>query len=193
MVLSPLFPPFGVVFVKYLQSLTPEQQRELEAQSVSLHSPEPVQDAELVVRALDQPLHFVGGEFTPAAFSDCASAGLSVDRLAHCTLEQAWVGAEARLRIWHNKRAADGKEQTQRHVIALTEFAVEELRAMRVGLNSTTRQAIGVFDTAKADNVAHADVILQVAGKPAERSLRLSFYTAAKRSIRFRPGFSSTD
>ncbi len=187
MVLSQPLPPFGPAFVQYVQSLTPEQQRELETLRVSPNSPGPVQDAEVVVRAIDQPLHFADGEFTPAAFTDCASVGLSVDRLAHCTLEQAWDGAEARLRIWHSNRAVAGKEQTQRQVIALTAFAVAELRVMRVGLNSNSRQAMGVFDTARANNPAHADVVMLVAGKPAERSLRHSVYAAAKRDIRFKP------
>ena len=187
MALALPLPPFGLAFVQYVQSLTPAQQRELEAQNVSPYSPDRVQDPELVVRAIDQPLHFADGEFTPAAFADCASVGLSVDRLAHCTEAQAWNGAEARLRIWRSNRAAAGKEQTQRQVMALAAFVVAELRAMRTCLNSNARQSFGVFDTAKADNVAHADVVLLVAGKPAERSLRHSVYAAAKRDMRFKP------
>ena len=97
------------------------------------------------------------------------------------------------MRTWHSNRAEAGKEQTPRQVIAMAAFAVVELRALRVGLNAEIRQAMGVFDTAKANNVAHADVVMLVAGKPAERSLRRSVYEAAKRDIRFRPASCSAD
>lgn len=186
MVSAQPFPPFGLAFVQYVHLLTSEQQLELEAKTVSSHSPGPVHDAELVVRAIDQPLHFSDGEFTPAAFTDCASVGMSVDRLEHCTEHQAWAGAEARLHTWHINRIAAGKARTERQVLALVVFAVAELRAMRLIVNSKPERALGVFDTAKPENVAHADVVILVAGKPAERSLRHSFYAAAKRDTRFR-------
>jgi len=58
-----------------------------ESESVSTHSPGPIDNSELVARLIYSPFHIdvTTGEVTEAAFSDAKDKGLSVQRMAHAT------------------------------------------------------------------------------------------------------------
>ena len=125
-----------------------------EAISVSSHSPAVVRDDERVARLLFSP-HFVDpdtGIPKTAAFKDAATRGLSVDRLGLSTPD----GTHARgLAHAEAKRAAKGGDAREPQYEG---FVDADCRAVRLLLDQTGKRRFYVFDTAQADNRAHADI-----------------------------------
>lgn len=138
-----------------------------QALSASRHSPSVVADEEIICRQVPDPT-FVDagtGEIKPALFDDINNKGMSVDRLAHSPLEQ--IAERARARFKPQGRSLHS-------VVHLSTNAVRRL------LSINGIEALGVYDTALADNISHADVCFILDNKQAFRSARESLFQLSK-------------
>lgn len=170
--------PFGLegkALVAALQGLATDDERAVwERCSVSCHSPGPVHDDEMVVRVLDQPLH-VGGDdmLKPSAFTDLESLGMSVQRLARCTLSEVLEHSRARTSAHRHRRAAEGLADDGRQPVAMLKLKVRDLRELHTLHDKPPRRAVGVYDSARegpAVEAAHADVAAFGKGAAARRA-----------------------
>lgn len=175
-----------------LQQLSETEQTALEQIPASPQSPGVVAAGEALFRALDQPLHFdENGEIKPTAFGDSESHGLSVNRLAHSTIEAATRRARDRVAAVNQRKlehsAANvqhsGGLQPPRTTVAYVTFNSSKLRALSSSAHGLMRRAFGVYDTAKSDDHSHGDVCVLVTGKQAQRSVREMLYQQAKHSV----------
>jgi len=95
-----------------------------ESESVSTHSPGPVDDSELVARLIYSPLHIdsTTGGVTEAVFSDAKDKGLSVQRMVHTT--------DARIRaVGESKLARDHTQgKTDREFLGIATGGVNPIR-----------------------------------------------------------------
>jgi hypothetical protein len=181
--------PFGLEgkeLVAALQSLATDDERAAwERRSVSCHSPGPVHDDETIVRVLDQPLH-VGSDdiLKPSAFTDVESLGMSVQRLAHCTLSEALEHSRTRTTAQRSRRVAAGLVDDGRKPVAILKLNVRDLRELHTS-NDKPRRAVGVYDSARAGPAvesAHADVAAFGKGAAARRA-RAWLYEYAKSAL----------
>jgi hypothetical protein len=170
--------PFGLegkALVAALQGLPTDDERAAwERCSVSRHSPGPVQDDEMVVRVLDQPLH-VGSDdmLKPSAFTDLESLGMSVQRLAHCMLSEVLEHSRARTMAHRERRASEGLADDCRQPMALLRLKVRDLRELHTLHDKLPRRAVGVYDSAReghAVEAAHADAAAFGKGAAARRA-----------------------
>lgn len=146
-----------------------------EALTASLHSPGVVASDEQVLRLSFQPLHIdpESRSLKPSAVSDAKDKGFSVDRLGHTT-------KEASIELGR-KRALDAIEQgrTPRELQAVSILSVALVRSIQIDES----RAFGVYDTAREDNRAHADICLLVPGKQQWRSARFSLLELCDASL----------
>lgn len=170
--------PFGLegkALVVALQGFSSDDERAAwERRSVSCHSPGPVHDDETVVRVLDQPLH-VGSDhmLKPSAFTDLESLGMSVQRLAHCTLSEVLEHNRTRTTAHRDRRAAEGMLDDGRQPVAMLKLMVRDLRELHTLHDKLPRRAVGVYDSARegpAVEAAHADVAAFGKGAAARRA-----------------------
>lgn len=171
-----------------LQTLTEAEQTELEQTPATADSPGVIQTSEGLIRALDQPVHFVDGEFTPSAFGDAQSRGLSINRPSHISISEALQLAYSRVAAVNRRQlelaAATGTSPPPaRSTVAYATFSTAELRAVCWSLQGPSRRAFGVYDTGKPDDPSHGDVCLLIAGKQAWRSVREVLYQQARRTV----------
>lgn len=179
----------GEELANLLQSLTEPEQLSLEQTSVSCYSPGVILEDERLIRALDQPVHFVDGEFSPTAFFDAQIRGLSVNRLSHISLSDVVQLAQNRVaRVNQKKVLASVAEAGEtppaiRKAVGYVILSTTDLRNVRWRANGPERRVFGVYDTAKADDPSHGDVFFLIAGKHAWRSAREALYQLAKRTL----------
>ena len=164
--------------LKKVKELLKEPERMIwENISASEDSPCTVKDEEVLVRQIMRPHHIeqTTGEISPTAFEDVFGMGLSVHRLAYCTVKEAVFRGEIRAQEFNTKHP----EKPQRSLLGLVEFQVNELRALIV--EGQTR-AVCVYDTALKDDTSHAD-ICRVAEQTSknQRRVRSQLFEAAKR------------
>lgn len=154
---------------------------EWESQSVSPDSPGPVEHRERLLRALDQPNHWdrVNRRFTPRAFDEAGSHGLSVYRVAHCLLDEIVRHAQERLVDKFGKQ--NGKPEP-RQLVGFAGFDCAQLRAVMGQSPEPPRELerlMVVFDTSTqvgAAGRAHADVLVRAAhGQLRKRAISLLF------------------
>ena len=152
---------------KELQKLDLATQLDWEAQTASRHSPGPVEDTEELTRHWLSPIHYdtQTAKLKPTAFDDAANKGLSTNRLAHCPLGEQHAAAAARVA---NHTRNNGAE---RSLIGYSIFKVAEARSILTA-QPPPRRALGVYDTALADNTAHADVCQIASNAQGGRSAR---------------------
>lgn len=170
--------PFGLegkALVAALQGLATDAERaKWERCSVSRHSPGPVHDDEIVVRVLDQPLHVGSNDMLkPSAFTDLESLGMSVQRLAHCTVGEVVEHGRARTKAYRDRHAAEGLADDGRQPVALLKLKVCDLRELHTLHDKPPRRAVGVYDSAREEfavEAAHADVAAFGKGAAARRA-----------------------
>lgn len=131
-----------------------------EAESVSPHSPGPVTDDESVWRLILSPVHYevATGSVKEMAFADASNKGLSVQRFAA-------AGGEAGIRQRGHARAAAQPGRVFECAVGAT---AADIRALR-GPDGCGRFCI--YDTAEADDPAHADVCQTRHGNKHTRAL----------------------
>ncbi len=181
------FGKLGLAFVQAIQSL-PSQDAKVawEARTVSSHSPGPVMDDEILVRCCDQPLHLNdAGELKPTAFSDAEVAGLSVNREAYVSSDaELWAVADSRIAHAQPRRASETKAFRPRQAMALVKWTAATVRQ---GCGPGGARHCGVYDTGKAEDVSHADIVALQADKQAARDARAWLYQQAKDRLVPRP------
>ncbi|MFM0315941.1 hypothetical protein PQR36_13715 [Paraburkholderia nemoris] len=154
---------------------------EFERLTASTLSPGPVENSEDLLRQIFNPLHVEldTGDLKPSAFEDAANKGMSVDRLQYREQEESFEAGYARAEV-ANANAKPGAPQRTLH--GLAKLRAESVRAL---VSADDSQCFGVYDTALADNKAHADIcqILHIQDKKAARSARSKLVDLAKGSV----------
>jgi hypothetical protein len=121
-----------------------------EETTVSKHSPGPVAPAEPVIRMIFSP-HMISresGKVTEAAFSDVKNRGMSVLRGEMVSDEE--IEAQASEKIAADRARGKSATEYQGFIVATTEKIRE--------IDQESR-AFAIYDSAKANNKAHADVV----------------------------------
>jgi hypothetical protein len=153
---------------KKVEALWKEPARfDWEKLSASIHSPGPIKSGEELARVVVSPIHIdvESGEIKPAFVSDVKNKGGSSDRLAHCAIDVAMARSAA---IQAGKNA--GLEPVRhRSIQGVARFSAHRLRSLNTSSGS---QAFGVYDTALADNSAHADICQLISDEKEARSAR---------------------
>ena len=148
----------------------------------SLHSPGVIENSEELVRALYQPIHIEDGVILPAAFSDLNKNGLSTNRLAYMSIEEAISLAQRRVASHNKSKGFAPGGNGYRDALAYCIFQVSDLRKI---LSACGLRAYGVFDTAMEDDLSHADVIGLLSDKGLARSARHAVFQLAKKKLKF--------
>lgn len=156
---------------KALQKQLPEKKLEWESQSASEHSPGPVTDEENLIRHWLNPHHFdpQTGTLNPTAFDDASNKGLSVNRAGLVTLEEIQEVAQARI----DEGAISNPTRAPRQLLGYSIFTAKEARSVYVTVPTPDTRAFGVYDTAKADDLSHADVCQIASNAQGGRSARV--------------------
>lgn len=170
-----------------LRKLSSSELDHWESLTASSVSPKPVENSEKIWRQILDPTHWdrIKKAFTPIAFQDAETFGLSVNRFAHTNLEQLVQAAETRVAKWN----AENAERPSRRFIAFAIFDSGYLRGLPLTENGTER-LLYVFDTANADDTSHADVF-RLGGaeeKQASRRARSFLYEIGMKALHDRNG-----
>ena len=139
-----------------------------ESECASELSPGCVISSETVVRYWINPVHIDSdtGNLKPTAFADLSNKGLSVNRTSYTTLEEVKKAAEIRVCDYN----INNLDKPQRQLVSFSSFFVGTLREMVS--TKTGCRLLAVYDTAKEDDLSHADVCL-ISGAPEDsRSAR---------------------
>ena len=149
---------------------------EFESFTASSLSPCPVANDEDLLRQVFNPLHVEldTGELKPSAFADATDKGMSVDRLRYRQQEESFEAGHARAEVANARPGA-----SPRTLHGLAKLKAKSVRELRSG----DIQCFGVYDTALADNTAHADICQLIQDKKAARSARSRLLDLAKGSI----------
>lgn len=125
---------------------------EWEKQSASAHSPGPVGDSEYLRKALFELQDIVDGTMHRNTFLPLADIGLSADRTTYATPEES----QARFAAMSTR---NGKQ-----LHGYVDLHTAKLREQRTNLTEDGKppvvQAIGVYDTASAENSSHAEAFM---------------------------------
>jgi hypothetical protein len=158
--------------VKELQKI--EERINWEVITASEYSPSTVVNEEDICRQILRPTHvnIHNNELKPTAFDDVANKGLSVDRLRFCDLDK--IKQVAIGRVTQYNMLAD--PERVRTFFAIAKFVVRDVRSIMFN----EHRCFGIYDTARPDNVAHADICQIVSGKFAGRSVRSKLIDLAK-------------
>lgn len=148
-----------------------------EQMSASDHSPGPVCDGEIVYRQILHPIHIdvETKKLKPTAFADAADKGMSVERVAHKSLDDIQQSGR-------DRAAAQRKnpKNSERRLFAVAELHSIDIRAIVV---DGGKRALAVYDTAECDNPAHADVYQIIPGRQSFRSARSQLFDAVRSLI----------
>jgi len=133
---------------------------EWESFTASTHSRHGVVDnSEDVYRQLLDPVHWnrLKGEFTPNAFNDADSFGLSVNRIKYTTPEILASAATARVEAWNKENIDNAKPK--REFLGFAKLSCEALRSGVFADDKGGKERVfAVFDTALLEDESHADV-----------------------------------
>lgn len=150
-----------------LRSLAHETVLPWELIPSSEQSPSPVQNDELLYRQMVDPVHWnsLKHEFTPGAFSDFDSIGMSVNRIKFSTFEDLTYQALERV-AKHKQKFPDRPPRTFLgfSVLRCLEIREQTLQAD----NGEFIRLFGVFDTASLEDKSHADII-RLSGKESDK------------------------
>jgi hypothetical protein len=148
-----------------------------ERMSASDHSPGPVSDGEVVYRQILHPIHIdiQTRKLKPAAFADAADKGMSVERVAHKSLDDIRQSGR-------DRAAAQRKDPkyADRRLFAVAELHSIDIRSIVV---DGGKRALAVYDTAECNNAAHADVYQVIPGRQSFRSARSQLFDAVRSLI----------
>ena len=153
--------------------------QEWEKECASAHSAKPVENSELLRRALRQDYDVHDGELVPPAFSDIKDLGMSVDRT-------------------HLTEVADSRDRTSAsfklhgHIPAgYVEISADFLRTLKIRYTKLDKEcrSLGIFDTALPDNPSHADVfvIAHLSNKQPYSDLKSSLWAHCKDKVQAWP------
>lgn len=152
-----------------------------ESLQASEHSPGPVQNEEHVARLVVNPIHIdpSDGSLKPSLMSDVKDKGGSVQRLAH--LDERKMVEEAAQRMRERNMTSDANRH--RSVHGTVTLSVEEIR--RITTHNGYR-AFGVYDTARADDQAHADILMLTMNTKSQeaRSARQQLFVLASEAFK---------
>jgi hypothetical protein len=153
---------------KFIQKNDP--QCNCESVSISKYSPGIVKDDEILIRQIYSPIHIdqETGKITSLTFDDASSKGLSVNRKAHCSLEQLKEKIERKLEIDRERGKMD------RRFIGIIYSICGDIRTIK---NDNIR-GFCVYDTAKVKDISHADICQCVGrsqGSKIRRQLQKAF------------------
>ncbi|WP_313818709.1 hypothetical protein [Cupriavidus sp.] len=142
-----------------------------QGQSASKHSPGIVRNEEVICRQLHSPVYIERSTkmLKPTAFDDITNKGLSTDRIAHSGKEAIIAAGHARAEAY-NANITDPEKK--RSLIAIAHLDCTKVRQHQVN----GKQAIGVFDTALQENVAHSDVCALFVDRMSARSSRTHLF-----------------
>jgi hypothetical protein len=150
-----------------LRSLAHETILPWELQSASEQSPSSIQNDELLYRQMLDPVHWNSQkhEFTPGAFTDVDSIGMSVNRIKFTTLED--LACRALERVVKHKQIYP--ERPPRTFLGFTVLRCFEIREQMLQTeNGELLRLFGVFDTASLEDKSHAD-ICRLSGKESDK------------------------
>jgi hypothetical protein len=152
-----------------------------ELQSASIHSRGPVTNQECVFRLVFNPIHIdlETGSIKPSAISDVKDKGCSVDRQTLRSLKDVF---EFGIIAAHKKNQNAGPGTPSRSLWGVSEINVSEIREILVG---DSKRAFGVYATALAHNLSHADIcqLIPEIEKQNARSARAQLFEAAAKKI----------
>lgn len=168
--------PEGKKF-KLLVNKTEEELAAWEKQSASQFSPGPVADAETVYHQILDPTNLTETRdgLSPKSFDTATGIGLSVNRLAHATLDQIKELGNTRAR---NHNEAHPNNPQTRSLWGLVPIEVSLVRSMISKVTNT--RGLYVFDTAKQDDISHADISQLTKDQRGIRAVRLELYDIVK-------------
>lgn len=136
---------------------------EWEKESVSDLSPGRVEQ-EIVCRQIHSPLYYnpEKRELTPSAFDDTGNKGFSVDRTVYATRDEIIDRGTSRADEYNALNVG----KPGRTLIGLAHLETLDVRAH---VCESGLQAFGIYDTARPDNLSHADICLIGANSKKER------------------------
>ena len=161
-----------------------------ESETASAVSPGVVQDCEPLLRAIDQPNHWnrVSGEFTPYAFTEAETHGLSVYRENYSQLVE--ISTHANLRLVDKLGPVSEGVKEKRRLVGFVCFPCCKVRGLTgKGLSDSVipERLVVVFDTAKEGSTAdraHADILVRAKEKILRKRARSDLFDLAKSGLR---------
>lgn len=161
-----------------------------ERETASAVSPRVVQDCEPLLRAIDQPNHWnrVNGGFTPYAFTEAETHGLSVYRENYSQLSE--ISTHANLRLIDKLGAASEGVKEKRRLVGFVCFPCCKVRGLTypaLGDGAISERLVVVFDTAKQGSTAdraHADILVRAKEKILRKRARADLFDLAKSGLR---------
>lgn len=168
---------------KVLQGMPITQVIAWEADAVTKYSPGPINDNESLCRQILSPLHYdiATKQLKVSALGDVAGKGLSVNRLAHTTLDATARAGTSRVEINNTRLTENGKETNKFWGFAT--FKASEIRSITSQLNHENVRGFAIYDTATNEDKSHADVC-QIIDKACGRSVRSKLVDLANKSLR---------
>lgn len=169
---------------KNLQLVAAEKQILWETELASEHSHSTVASDEVLCRQVLDPTHYdkVNGTIAPTFFDDASSKGASCHRLFLTTPEKI----EELTLIRVAEQNMNPPNTGPRVAIGYAQINASEVRSVFSAIEPI-RRAAAVYDTAKSDDISHADICQLISGKHEGRSVRAQLYKMAKdRLVKFR-------
>ena len=170
----------NLTYCKALQTHPEDVQLSWEGESASASSPSPVISDEILVRQVIDPTHYdhVSNNIAPTFFDDASSRGASCHRIKHITIEKVKEIAEARVAIVN----LDPPKTGIRRAIGFTKLSALAVRNV-FPESMPNRRGSAVYDTAKSDDISHADICQLVSGKQEGKSVRAQLFMLAKERL----------
>lgn len=169
---------------KSLQLVDAEKQILWETECASEYSPGTVASDEVLCRQVLDPTHYdkVNGTIAPTFFDDASNKGASCHRLLHTTPEKI----EELTLIRVAEQNINPPNTGPRVAIGYAQINASEVRSV-FSSTEPIRRLAAVYDTAKSDDISHADICQLISGKHEGRSVRAQLYKMAKdRLVKFR-------
>lgn len=161
----------------------PDGSKQLE--KVSVYSPGPVEDDELLARSLEFPNKFTDtGGLNEELFQDAFNKGASAQRIPQGWVKHAGdVHSRFEARAQSRRDGSDGRSPNPENLyVGVFHIEAGELRACK--LDDDTLERVRVYDAANSpDDPLHADVIIDDSGltRPKRKELRLRLMILAER------------
>ncbi|MBU0688445.1 MAG: hypothetical protein KJ850_08890 [Gammaproteobacteria bacterium] len=152
---------------------------------VSVHSPGPVSDRELLARSLEYPNKFTSqGGLNEELFQDAFTHGASAQRIIHGWDNQASdVDSRFEARAKARREGTDGRDPDPNNLyIGTFHMTAAELRACK--LDGDTLPRVRVYDAGEnASDVLHAEIIVDSSDlkRHQRKELRVRLMTLAQR------------
>ena len=148
-----------------------------EKETASLHSPGPVNDDELVYHQILDPTNLTEARdgLNPKSFDTATGIGMSVNRIAHATLDQMKELGRARADAFN---AANPGNPQPRSLWGFVPIQVSLVRSLISKVTNT--RGLFVFDTGLPHDISHADIGQVTRDQKGIRAIRLELYDMVK-------------